>query len=141
MSVIRRCVCCNKEYEYCPGCPKKDQPGWMVTFCSEPCKELFNVVSAYNAKRIGKPVVKKYVSEHSLDANNYTGPVRKVLDEVMVAAEVPVDTSTVKAAPVMEAAKVVAIDETPAQTSNNGGEPYDHRSRRAKKRKHRQFGY
>lgn len=127
MSVIRKCVCCGKEYEFCPGCPRKDQPAWMVTFCSEPCKELFNIVTAYNTKRISKADVKKYVTEHKLDASKFTGPVKKVLDEVVV-EEVVKDATP---APAVKAAPA------PAKASDNGGEPYDHRFRRAKKRKHR----
>lgn len=83
MAVKRTCVCCGKNYEYCPGCHRKDQPAWMATFCSEPCKELFNIISAYNVKRISKDVVKNYLSEHNVDSEKYVGPVRKVIEEVM----------------------------------------------------------
>jgi len=82
MAVKRKCVCCGKEYEYCPTCAKKDQPQWMVTFCSEPCKELFNIVSAYNMKRVGKAAVQKYVAEHPT-TGKYTEPIQKVLDEAV----------------------------------------------------------
>ena len=83
MSVIRKCVCCDKEYEFCPSCKKKDQPAWMVSFCSEPCKGLFNIVSAYNAKRVGKGTVQAYIAEHKItDLTKYTEPVKRVLEEV-----------------------------------------------------------
>lgn len=127
MSVIRKCVCCGKEYEFCPGCPRKDQPAWMVTYCSEPCKELFNIVSAYNAKRISKADVKKFVSEHKIDTSKVTEPVEKVLNEVNA------DIVVKDAAPVL--AKNAAV--IPAKTSYNGGEPNGHYYRRSKKRKHR----
>ena len=81
--MLRKCVCCGKEYDYCPGCHKKDQPGWMVTFCSESCKDLFNIVSAYNVKRIDKAAVRKYVVGHNMDTSKYLEPIQKVLNEVM----------------------------------------------------------
>jgi hypothetical protein len=163
MSVIRRCVCCNKEYEYCPGCPKKDQPGWMVTFCSKPCKELFNIVTAYNTKRINKAAVKKYADEHNLDSKKFTGPVRKVLEEVKgveVKKEVPKPSAPIKEvpkkvvpatpAPETKADSVVSVEasspivvnhNTTAVTSVKEEERHEHRQRRAKRRKNRQFGY
>lgn len=133
MSVMRRCVCCNKEYEYCPGCHKKDQPGWMVTFCSLPCKELFNLVSAYNTKRIGKDVVKKYAMEHGLDSSKFSEPVKKVLDDVM---DVEIKSVELTEQPI----------KTPIMLNNMESvknEPLrkEHRIRRSKRHAKRQFGY
>lgn len=80
--VMRKCICCEREYEYCPNCAKSKQPAWKVTFCSEACKDLFNIVSAYNTKRIGKSQMQAYISEHGInEASKYTEPIRKVLVE------------------------------------------------------------
>lgn len=82
MSTRRKCVCCGKEYDYCPNCAKKSQPGWMVTFCSVECKELFNVISAYNVKRVGKSAVQKFIADHKIqNTSRYTESIRKVLEE------------------------------------------------------------
>lgn len=130
MSVKRKCVCCDKEYDYCPNCAQKDQPAWMVTFCCEGCKDLFNIVSAYNAKRIGKAAVQSYVAEHDVNNTKFTGPVKKVLDEVGVKIELKKDVSDATS-------ESRSIWENPKKDNDN-----THRSRsRSIKRRHRQFGY
>lgn len=86
MAVLRKCVCCGKEYEYCPNCGKNSKPAWMVTFCGEDCKELFNIVSAYNMKLVSKAKVQAFVAEHGItDFQKFEGPIRKVLEEASVA--------------------------------------------------------
>lgn len=83
MAILRKCVCCDKEYEYCPNCAKgNNKPAWMMSFCSEGCKELFNLVSAYNMRLIGKAKVQAFVAEHGIkDFGKYTDAIRKVLEE------------------------------------------------------------
>jgi len=54
----------------------------MVTFCSVECKELFNVISAYNVKRVGKSAVQKFIADHKIqNTSRYTESIRKVLEE------------------------------------------------------------
>ena len=90
MSVMRKCVCCDKEYEFCPSCKKKDQPAWMVSFCSEPCKGLFNIISAYNSKRVGKGAVQAYIAEQKItDFTKYTPSIKRALEEVVTVAIAP----------------------------------------------------
>ena len=82
MATRRKCVCCGKEYDQCPNCAKANQPGWMVTFCTIECKELFNIVSAYNVKRVGKAAVQKFVADHGItNTSRYADVIRKVLEE------------------------------------------------------------
>ena len=82
MAVMRKCVCCGKEYKYCPNCARKNsQPLWKMTFCSETCQELFNIVSAYNSGRVGKAELQSFIAEHDMDTN-YKEPIQKVLNEI-----------------------------------------------------------
>lgn len=84
MAVVRKCVCCGREYDYCPNCEKKSQPAWKVSFCNETCKELFNVLSAYNTKRVDKSVVKSFIADHGIsNIEKYTAPIQEVLSEVL----------------------------------------------------------
>ena len=162
MSVMRKCVCCGKEYEFCPNCGKKSQPLWMVSFCSETCKDLFNLVSAYNIGRVGKVAVQTFVTEHNITGTDYSEPIRKVLAQVEVKAVAPK-----KEMPKVEAVKVETVKATPSKFEASRDEAPTHlvqvelkepekevatteaqpdngafaRSRRAKKRRHKQFGY
>lgn len=138
MSVKRKCVCCGKEYDYCPSCPKNDQPGWMVTFCSEPCKDLFNIISAFNSRRIGKDAVNKYMAEHNIDSNKYVGSVKEVLDsakEVEKKADVTPSVKPSQVAPKIEK----KISQLAKETKTTPDANYDYRSRRNKKRRNRQL--
>ena len=90
MSVARICVCCGKKYEYCPSCKKNSQPGWMFTYCSESCKGLFNIISAYISKRVSKEAVQAYIAEHNItDFTEYTEPVKKILNEATYGNRTP----------------------------------------------------
>lgn len=85
MAATRKCVCCGKTYKYCPACAKKDQPFWMLTFCGEQCKDLFNIVAAYNTGRVNEEEVLEFVADHNItDIKKYTMPIRKPLEALMV---------------------------------------------------------
>lgn len=87
MAVMRKCACCGYQYEYCPSCTKSAQPAWMASFCSKECKDLFNTISAYNMKRIGKPALQAFIAEHGItDVSKYSEPIKKVLEEVSASA-------------------------------------------------------
>lgn len=123
MAVKRKCVCCGKEYDYCPNCAKKDQPAWMVTFCNETCKELFNVVSAYNMKRLGKEKVQAFIAEHNITDSHYSEPIEKVLREVGT-------TPTVEK----------FSYEEPKLSGSSADEEY-RSNRRSRRKRHKFFGY
>ena len=99
----------------------------MVTFCCEGCKDLFNIVSAYNAKRIGKAAVQSYVADHAINNKKFTGPVKKVLDEVGVTIELRKDVP-------QEAVMQSTSWEMPSKEDG-------YTRSRSKKRKHRFLGY
>lgn len=49
MARKRICLTCGRAYEYCPSCGgDKMRPRWMINWDTEACKEVFNIVSAYN---------------------------------------------------------------------------------------------
>lgn len=136
MSVKRKCVCCGKEYDYCPSCPKKDQPGWMVTFCSESCKELLNIVSAYNVKRVSKEAVIKYMSEHNLEVDKYVDSVKRVLNEVSGTKEIEKVTEVNKK--VLRTVNTETKSEGKQSETSASVSKYEYRPRRSKKRRNRQ---
>ena len=44
----RICTICHKEYEYCPTCSKYSHlPRWMDAYCSENCKDLYNITAGW----------------------------------------------------------------------------------------------
>lgn len=53
MSKIKTCVVCGKKYEYCGHCDKNGQNHrWKINYCSENCKDIFDIISKYANKHI-----------------------------------------------------------------------------------------
>lgn len=53
MKDLRKCICCGKEYEYCPKCGKYDKyPRWMINFHDANCNEIFKTAIEYVAHNI-----------------------------------------------------------------------------------------
>lgn len=52
---MRKCVVCGKEYEFCPTCAETvDEPTWKLMFHNANCREIYNISTAYLAKKITK---------------------------------------------------------------------------------------
>lgn len=92
MSHIRKCICCGVEYEYCPNCNSDSRyPKWMVSYDTESCKDVFNVVSGYNMGIISADSVKGVLNKYSItDYSKYKDSIAKVLKEITKANEQPV---------------------------------------------------
>lgn len=81
MSKVRKCICCGKSYEYCPTCSR--DPLWKSLYDSENCKEIVNIVSAYNMKRIDKAkAIERLKAVKISDVNVYNDDISKVLTEL-----------------------------------------------------------
>ena len=67
MAKERRCICCNKAYKYCGQCKEySNLPAWMNEFCSEECKELFNIMSVYNMGYADKSQIEKVIKKYNI---------------------------------------------------------------------------
>ena len=51
---LRMCCVCHKEYTFCPVCNPEDRlkPTWYFAYCSENCKDIYNVTSAFEDGRM-----------------------------------------------------------------------------------------
>lgn len=54
---------------------------WMSAFDNETCKDLFNLVSAYNMGMTDKNKIREYIKSHGLNPDDYTETVRKVIED------------------------------------------------------------
>lgn len=67
MSKIKTCIVCGKKYEYCGHCDKSGQENrWKTNYCSENCRDIFNIVSKYVNKHISVDDAKKGLVELDL---------------------------------------------------------------------------
>jgi len=65
---MRTCKICGKKYEYCGHCPSKNtiEP-WRNLYCSEKCREVFNVLDNFASKKISKEEAKKKLESLGFD--------------------------------------------------------------------------
>ena len=55
----KTCILCGKKYSYCSRCSEFDHlPRWMECYCSENCKNIFNILSGYTMKDYTKEEAK-----------------------------------------------------------------------------------
>ena len=63
----KTCILCGKKYSYCSGCSEFDHlPRWMGCYCSENCKDVFNILSGYNMKHKTKEEAKSLLEKCDL---------------------------------------------------------------------------
>ena len=79
----RICKCCGKQYEYCPHCGKHSDELWRNITDTEECREVLNIVSAYNMKLANKDQVKKVLDKFGVtDYGKYKDSISSVLNEL-----------------------------------------------------------
>lgn len=68
MSDIRECVVCKTKYKYCMGCPHKynTKETWRNIFCSENCREIYQIYNSLKGKEIDKSTAKKRLKKCDL---------------------------------------------------------------------------
>lgn len=85
MSKLNRTCCVDGvKYSYCPNCTKdNDKPVWMLTFCSENCKNIYEVCAGYFAKMINIEDAKKMLSKCDLSKlDHFTTATQRLIKEI-----------------------------------------------------------
>lgn len=51
---LRTCCVCHNEYPFCPVCNPEDRlkPTWHFAYCSENCKNIYDVTSSFENGRL-----------------------------------------------------------------------------------------
>lgn len=121
----RICKCCGKEYEYCPHCGKYSDEPWKNITDTMECREVLNIVSAYNIKLATKEQVKKVIDKYGVtDFNKYKPSIAAVLNGLFKEAPAVEEAPVVKEEPKVAASPVV--EEIPAAFVNeNVSEPVE----------------
>ena len=84
MSKKRTCLCCGREYKYCPTCgADSSKPKWMKDFDTETCKDLFNAVSAIGMGLADKSALQRVVRKYQIkDYSIYKESIKNALEQV-----------------------------------------------------------
>ncbi len=83
--IKKNCVLCGKEYEiYCPNCREgMTQETWKMSFDSENCKNIYNTVASFYAKKIDADEAYTALKKFDLSIKNtFTHSTQNLLAEI-----------------------------------------------------------
>lgn len=79
----KKCCLCKEEYYYCSHCPGKS-PAYMLTFCSENCREIYKNVAGYAAGDLSKEVASRELKKCDLSkVDKFTPNNKKLIKEIL----------------------------------------------------------
>ena len=72
---LRMCCVCHKEYSFCPVCNPEDRlkPTWHFAYCSENCKDIYNITSSFEDGRMTDIEAKAKLEKLDLSRKEYFG--------------------------------------------------------------------
>lgn len=72
---LRMCCVCHDEYSFCPVCNSEDRlkPTWHFAYCSENCKDIYNITSAFEDGRMTDIEAKAKLEKLDLSRKEYFG--------------------------------------------------------------------
>lgn len=94
---LRICATCHSKYDFCNRCNKdKDKPLWYFTFCSDNCKDIYDVTSKFEDGRIDAYEAKTQLDKLDLSKLNsfgtsYKNSINKIMSFVSIPIEVKDD--------------------------------------------------
>lgn len=85
---LRMCCVCHKEYSFCPVCNPEDRlkPTWHFAYCSENCKDIYNITSSFENGRLSDIDAKAKLEKLDLSKkDNFGESYQKSIDSIMKA--------------------------------------------------------
>ena len=82
---MRKCIICGKEYEYCGTCSdtSNQKETWRNLYCSENCKQIFEVLSAYAFEHIDAQEAQKKLGALDLSKiDSFKDSFKKQIEEI-----------------------------------------------------------
>ena len=80
----KTCVICGNKYSYCPSCGKdRNKPSWMASFCSENCRDVYDVVARYGMNKIHSAEAVEILNTCDLsNKERFTASTQRLIDEI-----------------------------------------------------------
>ena len=85
---LRMCCVCHKEYSFCTVCNPEDRlkPTWHFAYCSENCKDIYNITSSFENGRLSDIDAKAKLEKLDLnEKDNFGESYQKSIDSIMKA--------------------------------------------------------
>ena len=81
----RTCGICKTKYSYCPTCAADaHKPTWMAVFCSENCKDLYDVINDYKYEKLNKEKAHQRLNDLDLSSTSKLPENFKlIVDEIL----------------------------------------------------------
>ena len=96
---LRMCCVCHKEYPFCLCNPEdRLKPTWHFTYCSENCKDIYNITSSFEDGRMTDIEAKAKLEKLDLSKKEYFGEsYQKSIASIMKAKTQVIKTENKKA--------------------------------------------
>lgn len=122
-STERSCSICNKKYHYCNrGCKDYSHlPRWMDAYCSETCKEVYNICAGFVNNWLDPEVEAARLEELHLD-NEY---INKLSDDMKTIIRKIQKIDTKNSAAIMQALNDKPADDATDKKANNEAKSED----------------
>ena len=84
---LRMCCVCHKEYPFCLCNPEdRLKPAWHFAYCSENCKDIYNITSSFENGRLSDIDAKAKLEKLDLnEKDNFGESYQKSIDSIMKA--------------------------------------------------------
>lgn len=131
----RKCICCEKEYSYCPNCNDfAHLPSWMTIYHDSNCKEICDAIKSYGFNYITKEQAKDLLDKCDLTNKKmfkqsiqnkideiYTETNTNIMEDIKIkeAASLKDEFETITEAEEVEKVAVYINDETDAEKIND----------------------
>lgn len=116
----RSCSICSTKYQFCPNCSDFDKlPRWMDAYCSERCKEIYNITAGFLNHWLEPEIEAARLSELTLDKEY----IEKLPDWMKDAINQLQQVDTTNAKAIMSALKDESSEVKPAAEEVKNEEP------------------
>lgn len=84
MAHIKKCMVCQKEYDYCPRCKQYSHlPTWYLNFDSENCKNIEGIINQYEFGHIDESEAKKMLDKCDLkEVKNFRDDFKSIINKI-----------------------------------------------------------
>ena len=94
---LRTCCVCRRNYHFCPVCNEEDKnkEPWHFVYCSENCKNIYNIMSSFENGSIHSKTANEQLSKLDLSQkDNFGDSYKNTLSKISTEIEkIKTDTS------------------------------------------------
>lgn len=130
MAKLRTCKICGKQYEYCGHCPSKNliEP-WRNIYCSEGCREAFEVMGRYASGKISAIDAKTRLENLGIVPTKVRNVHKAVVSDIFRASK-PEPQVEVEVNPIIETAPILEESQSTNEEKTAYQRPFKKRNRK-----------